>query len=410
MSAPTLGMQFSFPSDHSFPVSDGDFSKILVVDTSEDASDTEFPIDTPKRFASGSPQALTALGTGLLRSHIQGINDQLSSLNKSADVTVVRIKKGADNAATSASIVNIINSLDTIPSTINATPGIVVAGSTAWRADLETANPVIAALEANLGKILAVAPVDVDPTTKEKAIDARETMTSGRLMPVGVAARVYEGETLVTRPMSSRVAGLMVRADNNHRGKPFDPICNEPVFGIVGVNRKISFNYLDGASEGQQMLAADVAIVAEGETGVHGAVGDGGFTFLGTDMAQTNAQWQQLHQVRGADYVVAQFIKITRKHLGKKLSVARVEAFIQDIAYELRDLKMHGHILGYAPSAEMFVPDLNSPEDLRKGILSLKIQQEQASAFKKANFEMRPYRPAVEGLISDIMNRLSAVV
>ena len=44
----------------------------------------------------------------------------------------------------------------------------------------------------NALKILAVAPVDVDDTSSANAIDARETMSSQRLIPIDVAAKVYE--------------------------------------------------------------------------------------------------------------------------------------------------------------------------------------------------------------------------
>ncbi len=410
MSTPTIGMQFSFKSDDPYPVSEGDLSKIVVIDSSDDASAEEYPIDTPKRISSGDGDATSALGTGPLKDHVRGIQDQLNELDRSADVTIVRTEKGGTPEASAAAIASIVNSITDIPSAVNATPGVVMAGSTAWRPDMDTVNPVVAALEANIGKILAVAPVDVDPTSADNAIDARETMASGRLMPIGVAARVWEGDEVVTRPMASRVAGLIVRADTNNAGMPFETICNEPIFGLAGLSRKIPFNFLDGSKEGQRMLAADVAVVAEGEIGVYGSVADGGFTFLGTDMAQTDAMWPQLHQLRGSDYIVTQLIKITRRHLGKKLSASRVEAWTREIIGELRTLKRSGHILGYAPAEEMFRPDANQPEKIELGQINLQIAQETASAFKRADFEMRRYRPATEGLIADIMERLRDVV
>ncbi|KZK85780.1 hypothetical protein PsAD46_03371 [Pseudovibrio sp. Ad46] len=410
MSAPTIGMQFSYKSDDPFPVSEGDLSKVVVIDSSDDASGTEFPIDTARRISSSDKDAVAALGTGPLRDHIRGIQDQLNQLDRSADVTIVRTGKGATPEASAAAIAAIINSITEIPTAVNATPGIVVVGSTAWRPDLDTVSPVVAALEANIGKILAVAPVDVDPTSADNAIDARETMASGRLMPVGVAARVWEGDAVVTRPMASRVAGLIVRADTNNGNMPFETICNEPIFGLAGLSRKIPFNFLDGSKEGQRLLAADVAIAAEGEIGVYGAVADGGFTFLGTDMAQTDAMWPQLHQLRGSDYIVTQMMKITRRHLGKKMTAQRVESWVREIIGELRGLKQNEHILGYTPASEMFTADKNQPESIELGHIKLEIGQETASAFKRADFELRPYRPATEGLIKDILARLRAVV
>lgn len=408
MTAPVFGMQFSRPQDEPVPVIGADFSKILAIEASDDASAGTYPVDTPVRISSSNTAARAALGTGPLADMVRGVHDQLNSINAGADITVVRVAEGEDDEETAAAIADIVNSITDIPSAVNATPRIVLAGRTAWRADLDTANPVIVALEANLGKILAFAPVDVDATSAATAIDARETMSSERLMPIGVAARVYEGETLVTRPMSPRVAGLMVRVDNENEGLPFNPFANRSILGIAGLSRKIPFSLLDGSTEGQQLLEANVSIVAEGEVGVDGAVADGGFVFIGTDNAQTGELWEQVHQVRGTDYAVTELIQITRQFLGMKVTADMVEAWINSIAFKLRDHKAANRILGYTPANQMFKASQNSPENIRLGTLKLDIGIEPAPVFKLANHDIRRYRPAVEGLVNEIIARLNA--
>ncbi|MEP5986689.1 MAG: phage tail protein, partial [Roseibium sp.] len=174
MTAPTFGMTFTRVFDEPVPVLGADFSKILIIETSEDANADTYPLDTAVRISTGDSTMVADLGTGMLAAYVQGINDQLSDLNSGADVTIVRVAEGADTLATCANIVAVLNAITDIPSAVNATPRIVLAGRTAWRADLDTTNPVIAALEANLGKILAVAVVDVDDTSAANAIDARE--------------------------------------------------------------------------------------------------------------------------------------------------------------------------------------------------------------------------------------------
>ena len=410
MTAPVFGQQFSRPQDEPTPVIGADFSKILIIDTSADASNVEFAYDTPVRFSTSDTDAVAALGTGALKDAVRGIHDQLTGLNAGADVTVVRVEQEETNAETSAHIVDILNSLPEIPSAVNATPRIVVAGLTAWRANLDTVNPVVAALQGNIGKILAIAPVDVDPTSAANAIDARESTSSERLIPIGVGAKVYEGASLVTRPMAPRVAGLFVRVDNENGGYPFDPIANRPIYGLAGLSRKIPFSMLDGSTEGQQMLAGNVSIVTEGEVGVDGAISDGGFVFIGTDNAQTGELWEQFHQVRGTDYIVTELMQITRQFLGRKITADMVEAWINSIAFRLRDHKAADRILGYTPAHEMFRADRNSPENIRLGSLTLNIGIEPAPAFKLANHEIRRYRPAVEGLVQEIIARLSSVI
>lgn len=409
MTAPVFGMQFSRPKDEPVPVVGADFSKLLIIETSEDASPSEYPLDTPVRIATSDADAIEALGTGLVSAAVRGIQDQLDTVNSGADVTVVRVAEGVDTAATAAAIAAIVDSLAEIPTAVNATPRLVLAGRTAWRPDLDTVNPVVASLEANLGKIMAIAPVDVDDTTKEAAIDARETMTSERVMPIGVAARVWEDGQQVTRPMGPYVAGLFVRVDKAHEGKPFQPIANRPIYGLAGLSRKVPFSLLDGATEGQQMLAANVSIVAEGAAGVDGAVAEGGFHFIGTDNAQTGELWEQIHQVRGTDFIITKIIQITREFLGGAITPDRAEAWINSIAFMLRDHKAAADILGYTPQHQMFRPDRNSPEDIRLGHLKLDLGIEPAPVFKLASHAIRRFRPALDDLVGDIIARLSRV-
>lgn len=415
MTAPVFGMTFTRPQDEPVPVLGADFSKSLLIETSPDADAATFPIGEPVRISSGDAAKVAKLGTGPLAAAVRGINDQLSGLNAGADVTVYRVAESAKSdpqeklEETSANIMAALGTVSSIPSHVNATPRMIWAGRTSWRPDTNTVNPIVAALPAACEKLLAVAPVDVDDTSAANAIDARETMNSQRLIPIGVAARVYEGVSLVTRPMGPRVVGLFVRNDNDHAGKPFDPIANRPIQGLAGLSRKIPFSLLDGSTEGQQMLESNISIVAEGEIGVDGSVADGGFVFIGTDNTDTGDLWKQFHQVRGADYITVKIAKITRQFLGPKITADMVEAWLFSIGFMLRDHKEADDILGYTPVNQMFKASRNSPEEIRLGDLTVTIGIEPAPSFKRADHEIRRYRPAVEGLVSEIIARLNAI-
>ncbi|MFN4098143.1 MAG: hypothetical protein ACK4GT_00065 [Pararhodobacter sp.] len=412
MSTPTFGMTFTRPEDEPVPVIGADFSKALLIETSPDASAEAYPIGEPVRISTSDRDAVQALGSGYLADAVRGINDQLTGLNSGADVVIVRVAEDDDEnpqtalANTSAAIVEALQGAASIPSAVNMTPRLIFAGRTAWRPDAETANPVVAALPAACERLLAIAPVDVDDASSAAAIDARETMNSQRLMPIGVAARVFEGSEVVTRPMAPRVVGLFMRVDNLHRGDPFNPIANRPIQGIAGLSRNINFSLLDGSTEGQQMLEGEVSIVARGESGVDGAVGDGGFVFIGTDNTDTGELWKQIHQVRAADFLTVKMMQITRQFLGRRITADIVEAWLSSIRFMLRDHKAADDILGYDVQ---FRADRNSPEQIRLGHLTVNLGIEPAPAFKLAHHEVRRYRPAVEGLVSEIIARLQAV-
>ncbi|WP_062111154.1 phage tail protein [Aureimonas sp. AU40] len=407
MSNPIFGMSVARPNDEPVPTAGADFSKMLLIETSSDANATAFPVMTPKRFSTSDTATVAKLGTGPLRDAVAGINAQLTGLNVGADVTVLRVQEGASVAQTVANIAAALSQVGYIASAVNATPRLVWAGRTAWRADADTANPIVAALPEALEKLLAIAPVDVDDTSAANAIDARETMNSQRLMPIGVAGRVYEGANLVTRPMGPRVLGLFARVDNENEGKPFDPIANRAIYGLAGLSRPIAFSLFDGSTEGQQMLDGEVSIVVPGEVNVDGAIAEGGFTFIGTDNTDTGELWKQIHQVRGADYITVKLIEITRRFLGQKITVDMAEAYVNSILFMLRDHKAAGDILGY--DRKVFIPDQNSPENIRLGRIKLDLGIEPAPVFKQAAIDLRRYRPAVEALVADIVARLNTV-
>lgn len=406
MTTPNFGMQFPRNGTETASVIGADFSKCLVIDSSEDASDTEIPVDTAVRSSTSNTDFMAALGTGLLADQVKAIGDQLDGLNSGADVTVWRVSEGADAAATAAAIADVLASISDIPSAVKATPRIIVAGRTAI-----ANSPVIAALETATAKLLAVAPVDVSDASLAAAVTARETMSSERLMPIGVAAKINVGGNAVVRPMAGRVAGLFVRTDNAHGGYPFDPIANQPILGLAGLSRDIPFSLLDGSTEGQQMLASNIAVVEQGAVGIDGAISEGGFYFIGTDNAATpsaSTMWSQIHQVRGTDYIVTDLMAITRQYLGLKITADMAEAWINSLDRRLSFHEVNDHILGRTPKAQMFKPDQNDPANIRLGTLSLSIGVEAAPAFKLANHNITKWAPALDGLVADIVARLAA--
>ncbi len=135
----------------------------------------------------------------------------------------------------------------------------------------------------------------------------------------------------------------------------------------------------------------------------------GGFVFIGLDKRANQHAVGADAPVRGTDYVITEFIQITRQFLGKGNDQRRYgEAWINSFAYKLRDHKAGRHILGYAPKTDMFKLDKNSPENIRAATLTLDIGIEPAPGFKVAHHNIRRYRPAVEGLVGDIISRLAA--
>ncbi|WP_127076140.1 phage tail protein [Rhodomicrobium lacus] len=416
MTAPSFGIINTRPEDEAVPVIGADFSKLGFVETSPDADPATFPLDEPVRFSSGDTAIVAKLGTGYLADAVKGVNAQLAELQVAADITVVRVAEGtATDAQTKLeqTTANIIGSaanqtglyaLKSAPEHVGATPRLIWAGRTAWQPDANSANPVVAALPEILNSLLGVAVVDA-PESRTAALAWREATQSNRIIPVGVGARVYEGATVVTRPMAPRILGIGVRVDHEHEGKPFHPWANQAVNGIVGTSRNIAFSLTDGATEGQMLLESDIGIVVRGESGVDTAIADGGFVYIGTESTAEGDLWAQFHQVRGSDYLTAKMMRITRQYLGKLISADTVEAWINSIKFMLRDHKAANDILGYDVK---FLPARNSVEEVRLGRLVVSPFIEPAPVFRRATHEVRRYAAAVDALVADIAARVNA--
>lgn len=407
MSTPYFGASFSRDNDEPIPVLGADFSQTIIFDADDTVDATLFTADEPVRVSSSDPEVQAKWGTGAIRDHLRGINAQLENLNAGADVTVYRVTPGDDSAATAAKIATALGQIGYVPDEVDATPRIVVAGMTDFRPDEEAASPVLAALAPALEQVLAVAPVDVSDDSRAASTADREFISSTRILPIGIKAVVYEGEDLVTRPMASRAAGLFIRVDNANQGKPFEPIANRQIQGLAKLSRNIRFSILDGSTEGQQMLEAQVAIAVKGKVNVDGSLASGGFTFIGADAATDDTTYQQIHQTRGADYITVKWIDITKRFLGKRITVGMAENYLVSILNMLKGHKAAEDILGY--NRDIFIADQNQPDDIRLGTIKLDPRIEYAPMFKRAHADFHPYRPAVEGLIGDIVQRLSQV-
>lgn len=270
------------------------------------------------------------------------------------------------------------------------------------------ANAVCAALPPVCTKLLAHAVVDGPATSEQDAIDWRETIASDRIIPIDPAVKVLD-ETLETVvPMSPAVIGVAVRRDHEKQGRPFHSWANQPVHGIVGPSRPITFSLTDGATEGQRLLANNIGVLLRGEMGVETAIASGGFVFVGTDNAGEDDLWRFYNVTRGRDYIHLMFLRTLRFYLGRfNITGQTVQAVVNTMSFALRDLKADGDILGYEVK---FTRDQNSPEQLRLGKFTINFAAEEAPVLRYLGIQSARYRPALDALLDDLLAQVDAVV
>lgn len=270
-------------------------------------------------------------------------------------------------------------------------------------ATIETlANPVCAALPPVLERLLAHAVVDGPATTYAAYINWRETMNSERLIPLETSVKVGVGG--VVKPGSSRVLGIAVKRDYESEGVPSKSWANEPIYGVVGPNRPISFSLTDGSTEGQMIIGNQGGIIVRGEAGVEGAIASGGYIYIGTDSATEDTDWIFYNVSRMRDYIHLSYLKTLKFYLGRfNLTGQTIQAIHNTMETFLRNLKGAQHILGYRVS----VPSSgNSAEQLRTGRIQLLFQAEEPPVLRKIHIQSAKYLPAYDDMISAIQAQL----
>jgi phage tail sheath protein FI len=421
MTEPTFGVTFEQRNDEYRSVAGGDFSTVALVGPAPAADPSVFPLNEPVPVYSNDATKLAKLGTERwLRDAVEGINDQLGEFQRAAKVCIVRTPHSAAEEAQDrleAELLAIagdstamtgLHALKGAASHIGYTPRMVcVPGYTHQLLGEDEANVVVAELPSVLDHLFAVSVVEGPKGSVEDAIAWRETFSSKRLIPVvgGMKVRGGAGETL-ERPLAPRVLGLGVRVDHEHDGMPFHSFANRPLSGIVAPGWDHSFSLVDGANEGQDLLAAGIGIVERGEMGVDDAIADAGFVFIGTDHADTTLTWPFYHQTRGNDWIWLSELKTIRNYLGRSnVTLQAVQACVNQLNKRLRMLEADSHL--YKGSRIRFDPDQNGVDEIREGRITLDPVYEIPSVWRRAHLRTTPNRAAVEVFVKDLAEALT---
>lgn len=412
MTEPTFGITFLRDDNEPRPAVGSDLSVVGIVAPSPLADADAFPLDTPVLVFSDQSAVTARLGAGPIYDAFEAINQQLAELQIAAKIVVVRVDEGDNLAETIANIRGDANAKTGIHAMLDAgtilgvIPRLIcVPGYTSQRFGDDQANAIVAALPAVLDKLLAVAVVDGPGTTRQEAVDWRETISSKRIIPVEPAAKVMAADgSIVVRPLSPYVIGRAVRRDYEKGGFPFHSFANQPIVGIVGPSRPIAFSLTDGATEGQDLLLNNIGVLIRGEIGVETAIADGGFVYVGTDTCADDDLWRFYNVVRGRDYIHLLFLKTLRYYLGKfNITGQAVQSVLNTMEFALRDLKADQHILGYKVG---FTKDQNSPENLRLGKFTVRFAAEEPPVLRRLVIQSARYRPALDALLNDLLTQL----
>lgn len=268
------------------------------------------------------------------------------------------------------------------------------------------ANPVVSALEGGvLDGLMGHAVVESAGTSMVADQNWRNTIASQRIIPLSGGVKVLDTSGVINvMPFAPRVIGAIIARDFA-TGFPFHSAANQPINGIVGPARTITFSLTDGATEGQQLLADNIGILVRGQIGVETAISAGGFIFVGTDTAAIDPLWQFYNVSRGRDFIELSLMPALRVYLGRNnVDRQTVTSVIGSIESFLSQLKALQQILGYNVS---FQGSLNSAAEIRLGHLVVSFAAEEPPVLRRITVMSARYAPAIDALVSSLAQSLN---
>lgn len=397
MPQPVFGITINEVNKGPLPAQVGDLSTIGMVVTAPNADAAKFPLLKPVLVNSDDDELVSALGEGGSVAH-QFDLIKAHSGKFSANVVVIRVEEGADENATLANLVAGVDVLDDAASILGVSPRLVaVPGYTHQQETSNTANVVVTALQAVITRLEATAWVTGPHSTYQAFVDWRQTITSDRVIPI--ETWVKTGSPAVDVCSSGAAMAMQVLRDNENGGRPFKPVANRPM-NIAGPNRSIPFNLVDGAKEGQMILAKNGGIIVRGSFGELGAIADTGFVLIATDTAADDPTYRFINVRRGRDYIHTAYLKTIRHFLGRRVinqgTIEDIKATIENI---LRGLVATNDILDFKVE---FPAGLNPIDQLKQGRITFTAAAEEAPVLVHVTIDSERLPSAFEDLAAKL--------
>jgi len=350
------------------------------------------------KFGISSPVTITAPGTGYTSATVA-----FDPVGAAGTVTV------SGGAVTAINLTNPGDYAD--GTTVTATITGDGTGATATPTLARLANPICAVLPTINEALMAHSIVGGPGTTKTEAIAWHQTLNSKTLIPVDnweIVKRIdgEEGNEYVDG--ASAAMGVAVRVDFLHEGLPFWSFANQPVQGLLGLKRPDSFSIIDGATTGQELLAAGIGITQLGDRS-DTSLTDTGWQLICYKNASSDPTWELLNKSRGRDFIHHSLIKSIRRHLGRE-NIGRhsVQAVLNDM----------GALNSFLASKECIFPEWrvgfsaadNTIAGLRACRFTVYEKAEQPAPILLVTVKSGLYAPALAAELSALNSELQSVL
>lgn len=237
-------------------------------------------------------------------------------------------------------------------SEVGSDPEVLVAPGFTGQVTRSVANVVDGApgatgLAAIAERLRGIVVADTPGTTRADAVATRDVVGSRRVMLVDPQVRVLDADGNVSNaPASAFAAGVIARTDRDPALGWWASPSNQPVLGIAGTSRPVSFALGDVDSEANALNENEISTFVR----INGWRLWGGYTCSG------DSKWRFVSVVRTHARITRALLDAHLWAVDRNISRTYVSDVVESVNAFLRELESRGAILGGRCWAD---PELN---------------------------------------------------
>ena len=329
---------------------------IGLVCTAEDADPLMFPLDTPVLLTSVQAAIGKAGVKGTLASSLQAIADQTKPYT-----IVVRVKEGADAAATTSALIGTttatgqstgMKALLAAKARVGMTPRILgVPGL--------DSQPVATALVSIAQNLRAFAYVSAwDCKTKEEVVAYRENFGAREVMVIWPEFQNWDtvANKTVTASAVARALGLRAKIDQEtgwHK-----TLSNVAVNGVTGISADVFWDLQNPATDANYLNSNEITTL----------INEGGFRFWGSRTCSDDPLFAFENYTRTAQILADTMAEAHMWAVDKPMHASLVRDIIEGLNAKFRELIAQGYLIG----GKCWYPeDINDKDTLKAGKLTI---------------------------------------
>lgn len=327
---------------------------IGMVCTAEDADPLVFPLDTPVLLTNVQTAIGKAGVKGTLAVSLQGIADQTKPY-----VIVVRVKEGADDAATTSALIGGttptgqytgMKALLAAKARLGLTPRILgVPGL--------DSQPVATALVAIAKDLRAFAYVSAwNCKTKEEVVAYRENFGAREVMVIWPDFLNWDTVANKTATASAVARALGLRAKIDQETGWHKTLSNVAVSGVTGISADVFWDLQNPATDANYLNSNEITTL----------INANGFRFWGSRTCSDDPLFAFENYTRTAQILADTMAEAHMWAIDRPMHASLVRDLVEGVNAKMRELKSQGYLIG---GSCWYPDDINTKDTLKAGKL-----------------------------------------